>query len=430
MRVLVIGANGFIGSSIVAALTRSGIKVRGLARDPAKLATRFPGIETVKADLTQRSAQDPGYWIAPLHDVDAVVNAAGILQSRRTRDAWAVHYHAPKALFECCERNSVKRIVQISAIGIEKSETVFARSKLAADGDLMARDLDWTVLRPVIVVGNGSYGGTSLLRAIAAFPWVTPVIGEGDNVLDFIHKDDLAISVARILTSDAARRTVLEPASGRRFTFVEAVRAYRGWLGLEARPILRVPKWCARGLARLGDLTRLDPVTTTALRQFEGRLTGNAAAFEAATRIKARGLRELLSERPAETQDLWHARLYLLRPVIRLALAVLWTVNGLADLIAEPDHYRRMLEPLAVGSSLASLLQMLAGVTSLAIASSLVFAWRLKDIAIVQLALVLGSTVALTIAQPGLWADPFGGVAKNIAVIALILTHRILEEER
>ena len=186
MRVLVLGANGFIGSAICAALLRAKIQVRGLVRNPEKLIHRFPGIEAGKADLRDSVAKDSKFWDVTLEGVDAVVNAAGVLQPRRARDAWAIHLEAPDALYASCERRDVSRVIQVSAVGVEEAATLFARSKLAGDRKLMERDLDWTILRPTIVIGNGSYGGTSMLRAIAAFPWFTPVIGDGSSQLDFI----------------------------------------------------------------------------------------------------------------------------------------------------------------------------------------------------------------------------------------------------
>ena len=188
----------------------------------------------------RRGGTDPAYWREAVDGVDAAVNTAGVLQPRRDSDAWAVHCHAPDALFAACENAGVRRVIQVSAVRVEEAETVYARSKRAGDEKLMARDLDWTVLRPAIVIGEGSYGGSSMLRAIAAFPWVTPVIGDGANRLDFVHKDDLALSIVEMLRSGAASKTVLEPASGERLTLNESVRAYRRWLGLKAAPVVGV----------------------------------------------------------------------------------------------------------------------------------------------------------------------------------------------
>ncbi len=430
MRVLVLGANGFVGSAIVAALIRADIEVRGVVRDPNKLARRFPDIDVFKADLLDASARESGFWLPALDGVDAVVNAAGVLQPRRQRDTWAVHVEAPDALYAACVQLGIKRVIQISAIGVEEAATVYARSKRTGDDRLMARNLDWTILRPVIVIGHGSYGGTSMLRAIAVFPWVTPVIGDGGNALEFIHKDDLAAAVVNLLSTGAAKRQILEPASPERLTLLEAVRAYRRWLGRRQGPVVGVPNWCVTALARLGDIVKLDPITTTAIAQFRARLTGDAAGFEAATGVCARGLQAVLADRPAESQDLWHARLYLVRPIVRFTLAVLWLVSGLLGLFADPARYVAIFAPITENQTFATALAVLTSLIDLAIAAALLLGWRLKAVADVQLVVVLGYTAALSLLSPALWGDLFGGLLKNLPIIALILVHRILEEER
>jgi len=430
MRVLVLGANGFLGSAIVLALQRAGIEVRAAVREPNKFIRRFPGLVAIKVDLADEAASRPNYWRLALDGVEAVVNAAGVLQPRRARVAWAVHQGAPEALFAACETAGVRRVIQISAIGVAEAETLFARSKRAGDDALMKRDLDWTVLRPTIVIGDGSYGGTSMLRAMAACPWVTPVIGDWGTQLDVIHKDDLAAGIARLLESGAAKHAILEPASAERLTLSEALVAYRGWLGLSPRPLLAMPKWLVRGMARIGDVARLNPLTTTAVAQFEARLTGDASGFEAATGVKARSLRTILSDRAAESQDLWHARLFLLRPAVRLVLAALWLVSGLLGLFAAPERFLGILEPVIANQAVAIGLARGMGLIDLAIAAALFVGWRLGTLALVQLVLVLGYTVGLSILAPGSWLDPFGGLLKNLPIIALVLVHRVLEEER
>lgn len=430
MRVLVAGANGFIGSAVVAALLRAGFAVRAVVRSPEKFTSRFPAAETLFADLRDIDASDPGYWDAALDGVDAVVNAAGVLQPRRAADAWAVHIRAPDALFAACERLGVRRAIQISAIGVEEGDTVFARSKREGDAGLMARDLDWTVLRPAIVVGDGSYGGTSMLRAIAAFPMVTPVIGDGDTPLDVIHKDDLAQGIVRLLQTGAAAKMILEPAGPERLDVTAAVQAYRRWLGLPARAVLSVPDGAMRALARLGDLCKLDPINTTALAQFKTRLTGDAETFAAATGVTPRALSEILAARPSETQDLWHARLYLIRPLVRLSLALLWLLSGLLGLFAGTGFFVSILSPLISGEFAATAVAIAASLADLAIATALLVGWRLQAMAMVQLAMVIGYTAILTVLAPALWGDPFGVLLKNLPIIALILVHRVLEEER
>ena len=388
------------------------------------------GADARALDLTSPDAKSADRWAVLLEGIDAVVNVAGVLQPRRAAEAWAVHREAPDALFSACESKRVRRVVHVSAVGIQETETVYARSKRAGEASLMARDLDWTVLRPAVVVGEGSYGGSSLLRALAVMPFVTPVIGDGNTPMDVIHKDDLAAGIASLLRNGAGIRAVLEPAGSGRLSLAEVVAAYRSWFGLRPRPTLGVPDWLATVLARLGDATRMHPMTSTALAQFRARLTGDAAAFSEATGVEPIGLEAALSARPCESQDLWHARLYLLRPVIRFGLAFLWLVSGLVGMFSDPALYAPLLGPLADDPGGAMAIAVLAATIDLAIALALVLGWRPKFMAWVQFAAISGYTLGLGILAPAMWADLLGGLLKNIPILILVLVHRVLEEER
>ena len=427
LRVLVLGANGFIGSAVVAALQRAGIQVRCIVRDTARLQRRFPNAEAFALDLTDAQAHDVRHWATLLDGVDAVVNVAGVLQPRTESEAWDVHKVAPDALYAACENSGTRRVVHVSAIGIDETDTAYAASKRAGEACLMSRDLDWTVLRPVLVIGDDSYGGTSLVRAMAACPLVIPVIDKGATPVEIIHKDDLADGVVRLIMDAGAVREVLEPAATGRLTFLELITAYREWLGLRKGRVWRVPMALAKCMARVGDLTALAPLTTTALTQLGTRLTGDGARFERATGVAPRNLAAVLSGRPSGSQDLWHARLFLLRPLLRTALVILWAVSGVVGLLSKPASYENVA---AILGSAAKPLAAAFSLVDLAIAAALVLGWRLKMMADVQLAVVLAYTVGLGLMVPELWNDPLGGLLKNVPILVLVLVHRVLEEER
>ena len=61
---------------------------------------------------------------------------------------------------------------------------------------------------------------------------------------------------------------------------------------------------------------------------------------------------------------------------------------------------------------------------------ALLFNFRPRLLALVQLALVAAYTLGLTLLQPSLWLEPFGSLLKNMPILVLVLVSRILEEER
>jgi uncharacterized protein YbjT (DUF2867 family) len=75
MRVLLIGANGFLGSAVLSQLKTEGHQVAAVtrAKPPAGLASSNISLDLSKATLPER-------WLPHLRGVEAVINCAGLLQ--------------------------------------------------------------------------------------------------------------------------------------------------------------------------------------------------------------------------------------------------------------------------------------------------------------------------------------------------------------
>ena len=132
MRVLVLGAGGFIGGRVCAGLLARGHDVVPCGRDAAALRRRFPGRLAMAADLARDGARD---WLPRLAGLDAVVQAAGALGGP---DLEAVHARGPAALFDACAAAGVARLVQVSALGAGPgAPSRFHRTKREADEHLL-----------------------------------------------------------------------------------------------------------------------------------------------------------------------------------------------------------------------------------------------------------------------------------------------------
>lgn len=427
MRVLLTGANGFIGSAITALLLDRGHAVSAAVRNPAKFRLRFPAATAFAADLNRMtSAAD---WSPHLSGTDAVINCAGALHDRHGQSLQAIHTDAPIALFKAATANGIRKIIQISAVSIE-APTAYAASKRAADDALMAMACDWVVLRPSIVYGAGAYGGTAMLRALSATPLVIPVIGKGDQTATPIHVDDLALAVATALETSRCDRKVIAPGGPQTMTLGEMCRLYRQWLGLAPAPILHVPQALISIVAWLGDRIGNGPLTSTSLVQLDHGNAVDSASFSAATGLTPRSMSQGLSATPAQTGDLWQARLYLLRPVIRAALVLLWLVSGLVGLFAPSTDIMAALSAGWFGEAAVVALGRSTSLIDLAIAALLVLNRAPRLAFAAQMLMVTGYTLALTVMSPQLWLGLFGPLLKNLPILALVTVDRILAEER
>jgi len=396
MHIFLLGADGFIGRHIATHLRQHGHEVTASARRVSTL--KQMGFATFQADLTK-----PANWETALKGCDTIVNAAGLLNGSEA-DMHAVHSKTPTALY--------------------------AAAKQPGEAVARASGLPTVILRPSMVLGETSYGGSSLMRALAATPLFSPMVGDGTQEFDPIHADDLAATVRQALETGTLDGQTLSPCGPERVTQAEMLTAMRAWLGRTSARALHLPLPLLRAMGWLGDKLKLGPISTAAVTQFEGGVTADHAAFAKATGQQPRGLSEILAQRPAGTQDLWHARLYLARPLIRFALMFMWLLSGLVGLFLPPERFLDGLSGVPLSGQALTMAARGADLIDLAIAFGLLAAWRLPRLALFQLAMVGSYTLVFGLMAPSLWLEPYGGLLKNLPILCLIWVHMILEEER
>ncbi|WP_272006838.1 SDR family oxidoreductase [Roseovarius sp. ZX-A-9] len=421
-RVLILGADGFIGRHLAFGLRAAGWQVLASARRTDAL--EWMGFETLRADLAADEPQHPAFWQGKLAGVTHVVNAAGVLNAGETV-SHAVHVAAPEAIYAALPVPA--RGLLISAVGIDGSETGFARHRRA--GEAVAATHGITILRTGLVLSETSYGGSSLARALAALPFFTPVVGRGDQQFNPVHAADLTRVVDHLLRHPPGPG-VHSIGGPETLSQAEMLRSLRAWMGLRQVPLLRLPLWLAHGLGRMGDALRWGPISATAVAQLQSGVLAHPDSAIAALTVKLRGFSQFMAARPAGTQDLWHARLYLMRPVLRIVLAFLWLASGVIGLTLPSAAFLPLLPDTMLGDGMLIALARLGGVLDLGIGAALLRGWQPRTLAGLQVGVVLTYTLAFSWLNAGLWLLPLGGLLKNIPVMMLIAISAILEQER
>jgi uncharacterized protein YbjT (DUF2867 family) len=429
MRVLVLGAYGLIGLPVVRALLAGGHAVTGVGRSVKSVQISYPEAKWLQADIATLTR--PSDWIELLTDIDAVVNCSGALQDGARDKLRALQSHAMIALFEACERSGVKRLVQVSAAGVsEESRTLFLKTKAVADAALQLTSLDWIILRPGLVIAPTAYGGTSLIRALAAFPFVTPVIDLASRI-QTVDVDDVAQAVVRVIAGTVAGRQSYDILERERHSLEDVIVSFRRWMGLPAQPVIRIPAVFTRPFLWIGDslghVGWRPPIRTTAFVQLGESIQGSPDAWVHAAGPEPSPLAVTLACYPSSVQEKWFARLWLLKPLIITTLTLFWLASGVVGLVSL-DHAAALLpvgdETLRNTAVLAgSLLDILLGIALLIHSTH-------KQAALGMLIATAAYLVGGTILTPGLWLDPLGPLVKTVPCAVLALVALATAEER
>lgn len=366
--------------------------------------------------------------------MDAVVNCAGILRETRRQSFDDVHVRATAALYEACVRAGVKKLVQISALG-DPRDSHFISSKYEGDDILMSLELDWVILRPSVVYSAaGSYGGTSLIRAMAALPFVLKLPGSGEQLLQPVSAEDLGRVVVAVLEQRRCDRKVLEVVGPQAISFREFLLTWRAWLGIAApRAVLRIPLVLVKPVAVLGEWLGRGPLGMTMYRMLQRGNVGSSGAYESlreCTGVEIRSTSEALAARPAQVQDRWHARLYFLRPVLRWSLAFVWIASGIVGFVTPLAESNDVVQTLGIAPGFVAPLVYGASAVDFALGLLLVLGRYVTLAGVLMIVSVLVYTVAIGIGLPQAWLEPFGGLLKNIALMPAILIMLALENQR
>jgi uncharacterized protein YbjT (DUF2867 family) len=205
MRVVIAGGHGQIALRLTRLLAGRGDTVVGIVRNPDHVAdVRAAGGDGAVLDLEHTTVED---LAAVVTGADAVVFAAGAGPGSGAPRKDTVDRAAAVLLADAAEAAGVRRYVQVSAMGLDRADDpamgeVFAaylRAKAAADDDLRARSLEWTVLKPGGLTDDPATGTVTLAASVPR---------------GAVTRDDVAAVLAGLLDRPATAGKTLELVGG------------------------------------------------------------------------------------------------------------------------------------------------------------------------------------------------------------------------
>ncbi len=200
-RVAIAGASGTIGRAVVRQLIDEGHAVLALLREGAEVPEDWQGGEVAVVDLGDAAEVSA---LLKAHECDTVISCIAS-RSGAPKDAKAVDYGLNHSLLKAAEASGVAHFTLLSAICVQKPRLAFQHAKLAFENELIASDLNYTIVRPTAFFKSLS-GQVERVAKGARFM----VFGDGQLTrCNPISDGDLARYIAQTLNDTSMRNCVL-----------------------------------------------------------------------------------------------------------------------------------------------------------------------------------------------------------------------------
>jgi len=431
--ILVLGGSGLIGRYIAEDLRLRGFTVTAVAR-------RYTASQRISADDLEmpiiRLTADQLARLMTERKIQMVINCLGVLQDGPGMDTAAVHRDFTARLLAAIAATTQPiQFVHISIpSGADGDRTAFSKTKRDAERLIAEAGVGSTILRPGFVVAPAAYGGSALIRALAALPIADLPSDLASRQFQPVAVDDIAATIAWLCEHGGNSHRAWDLMQPEPVTLGMVVDRYRTFFGTDRSTRIRLPAFLLDLGAMLGDATaRLGwtpPVRKTAIAELRRGVSGDPAPWIAATGIAPQTLAQMINRRSATIQDKWFARLFLLKPVIFVSLVLFWIVSGFIALFVSYDAAAGILTahnfppalvaPVTVGTSL---MDMATGV--------LIAFRRTSAIGLIWGILAsLGYMFGAALLTPDLWIEPLGALVKTGPAIVLMLVALAMLDNR
>jgi nucleoside-diphosphate-sugar epimerase/predicted dehydrogenase len=214
-KVLVTGANGFLGSHLVSALSRCGAQVVALVRDSG----RSPHFMDQQADILLGDLRKPETLAAAMKGVDTLIHCAAITTNKaRWSEHEDINIKGTENVLEAALEAGAKKVVHVSSVvvyGLDRPRggkditedfpyaknpdkwALYLRSKLEADKVAFKywhdHSLPVTIMRLGILYGPG--GGRPPGRGLVQIGSFRMLVGSGRNFMPYTYIDNAVDSL-------------------------------------------------------------------------------------------------------------------------------------------------------------------------------------------------------------------------------------------
>lgn len=260
MKVFMTGATGFVGRHIASRLIQDRRQVTCLVRRRDSDSARY--LSGLGAELAAGDILDAESMAAGARGADALVHLVGIIFERQGVSFEDIHYQGTMNALAAASVAGVSRFVHMSALGTgPDAESVYHRTKWAAEEAVRASGLPFTIFRPSTIYGPGGDFIHMLASQVKILP-VVPVIGDGRYRMQPIWVDDVAACFSACLDRPGTVGRTYELGGPQQLIYDEMIDTICRVLG-KSRFKIHIPVALVRPVAWLSERMQSQPLLTT-----------------------------------------------------------------------------------------------------------------------------------------------------------------------
>ncbi|MCS7064083.1 MAG: NAD-dependent epimerase/dehydratase family protein [Methylacidiphilales bacterium] len=216
-KLFITGVSGFLGYHLIPRLLKNGYSITAWVRskNAGDRLEKIFGIDYIVGSFSDLPA-----LVQASQNSSAIINLVGAINETKNQTFEDAHIIPVQQLIAAAKINHISRFIHISALGARiHARSRYHHTKYQAEELLRQSGLDFTILRPSFIFGKGNHT-EKLLQRLTSFPldllqlYTFPCFGDGNNLLQPIHVDDVCEAIVRCLAHpDSIKKTIDLPGS-------------------------------------------------------------------------------------------------------------------------------------------------------------------------------------------------------------------------
>lgn len=250
-KIFITGANGFIGQHLVNYLSVKNYNVYAMLRKGS-----IPGFEINKnVNIVYGDLTDISSLKKCIPNNSFVINLAA--NPYHPKKSYEVNVIGTNNLLKVCKTKKVIKFIEVSSQATKiKNKGVYSKTKNESDDLVKKSGLNWIILKPSLVYGDGDKGLFNKIRNLAKKLPVLPVFGDGKIEINPLYITDFCRYTELIFLNDEDKKNIYDLGCTDPITYNDL---YNGIVAnFKKKPyLLHIPVWIGLFFGKLFELVKL-----------------------------------------------------------------------------------------------------------------------------------------------------------------------------